>query len=134
MKFYGSELAFFPFHIHFKAATSAKAFYAAARPGFGQGREQFDFKRLLLSALLRRSANINTLVRLQKHFANTRCTAKIPIYLEWRMGIEHIWISALRGKQHLQDEVSVLGIVQSRPKIEPPSQAPAGGAVTTNLK
>src|SRR5436309_6911300 len=122
------EFAVFPFKVHFETTAGTKAFYAAIGPSFWESGKQFQFKYGMVFGFTL------ALVRLQQHFTDARGSAEIAINLKRRMSVEHVRIRPLRRKQHLQDQIGMLCIVQARPEIEPPAEAPTGSSVPANLQ
>src|SRR5450830_143395 len=73
-----SEFAVGPGQIDFVATACAQAFYRAGVPCRRQRRQQVDFAGL----------------RLQQHFADGGGGAEVTVDLEWRVGVEHVRVSA----------------------------------------
>ena len=70
---------------------------------------------------------------LHQHFGDTRCTAKVTVYLEWSMRIPKV-IQCTILQQVAIKLVSMVAIVQTSPLVQLPPHRPSGSTITTMLQ
>ena len=130
----GDQFAIFPGKIHPQSAACEEAFDFAIGPSRGQGGEQANDRRgIHLTGIG---------LALQQHFSNAGCTTEIAIDLEGGMEAEQVrrracaaavvaGLAAIidRTKQHREQFVGAVAIVQSSPEIDFPSKRPSGAGV-----
>ena len=56
------------------------------------------------------------------------------INLVWRVGVEQVRVGAVGTDEERKNFVGVLGVLQTRPKAEPPRDRPARGIVTAKIQ
>src|SRR5262245_15437279 len=82
---------------------------------------------------------------LQQHFGNAGGEGEVAIDLERRVSIEKIGIHAAartvaraaaadRAKQVRHKNIGMIAVEEARPKVDAPSERPAGAVITTDLE
>ena len=69
-------------------------------------------------------------VTLHQHLGDTRCTAKVTIYLEWSVRIPEI-VQCSILQQIAIKLVGMVAIVQTSPLVQLPTHRPSGSTITT---
>ena len=122
-----TKLGVVPFLIDHKAATGTQTLYLSLTPVIGQSGQEVN----------------GTVMALKKHLTDTGRNTEITVNLEWRMGIEEVWISAAirmltcrtvvwQQVQHILDNrKGMVTIEHAGPEIGLPAKTPARSHVAT---
>ena len=71
---------------------------------------------------------------LDQHLGNRSGAAEVTVYLERRMGIEHIRIRSLRTQQETEDAERMVAIPKPRPEIDAPRRGPSRSLIAADLE
>ena len=117
------QLMILPSDVKLEAAAGLHTFYFAVGKGGREGGKKID----------------HAVLTLQQHLREAGRAAEVAVYLEGRMGIEHIRIDTAMfaggadgiGEEFVEEFEGVVAVVEAGPAVDLPGEAPARAFVAT---